>query len=334
MLAATAVIWTHKQKEVLNMSNIIPYQGNTWPQGIADMIQPRGFTGDYSGLRNQVNKLVIYQGEIEKQATSGKAYIWLRKFFLEKILGRKQRTLDELFNLQVANLSGLNRNLDHILYDSRRELKEVEQYYETVHAEVAQSIDSVNPRKNALEHNLAEYLKLQKQKESLPQKDKNYFMMNIEMKRLKRSVMEDFHSYNIANETIVDSSQETEFMDTVEDLLRISIQTCERIGSKTKRMERHIRHTKRAYEELRKQQCTISSLQNAVSTLSDFTLQVHNILGDGMQRMSAIANSSDSFYSQAQGNLGFILDSVKEANNSRSLEVERQIGRYLENSKS
>lgn len=290
----------------------------------------------YVGLQQQVDKMVNYQDEISKNlrvqnSKTRKAWRSIKIFWNEKVLGKRCYTLEELFGMQLGNVSALNSNLIGIIKKSRQELQVLEKYQKLLYAEFCNSLGGIDENKETIRDKLKLYLQAQKKMGGIKEKDADYFKCEAAIKNLKRQLMEDMHSYSLTNERILDLSKEKDFLNTAEDLVRISVQTCEKTVSKTLRMERHIAHTMRCYESLRQQQSTMASLESAVATLTDFTMQVHNILSDGLSIMVGMSsNTSENFYEKAGGNLSNFLKEISEANYAKDAEIEGMVKKYME----
>ncbi|MBU4352558.1 MAG: hypothetical protein KKA65_02440 [Nanoarchaeota archaeon] len=259
------------------------------------------FSSRYLIIRDNVERLVKQQKVFKKLIGKKPSYLKLRNGFYEKVLKKKQYTLEELFDVQLTNIRGLNINLVNLLRDSRFELQELEEYYEQVNCEVAIMLNSKNK-----EHELkTKSLEYQTMSHSLKvsKKDENYFKALVKAKKFKRGLFEELHEYNLRNELLSNLAKEALFLDKFEDLLRTSIHTCEKIALKTATLERHLNNTKRTYQLLRIQHKTASSLNKAMATMTDFTLQLQDTLTDGMQEIMDIANSPDYFFTTATDNM-------------------------------
>ena len=107
------------------------------------------------------------------------------------------------------------------------------------------------------------------------------------------------HDYEMGNEAIVDLERESKFLDVIETTTRLSLHMCESLYEKTERLSRHVKHTKRIYEQLNRQQSTAASLFEALDTLGRYTVQIHTILGEGVERLSTTTQNFNlgDFYS-------------------------------------
>jgi len=288
---------------------------------------------NYIKLRKQVENLIIYQRQIEKRIKKiGKWSTGFRfkKFVYEKIFRRKQYTLEELFNIQLANIGCLNANLKSIILRSRKELERIEKYHSKLDEELISNLRNVKTEKNNLESKINDY-KVMKESISAMKRNEDYFKKEKELKNLKRNISEKLHYYNLKSESIVDIINERRFLEKIEDLMRLSIQMCERIGAKVERMERHVNNTKRAYDSFKKQQITISSLCEAVYTLREFTIQIHKMLGEGLSTIAKIANESkmEDFYSINESRVENIIKEIIEANKVKNKKIEEAIKEYI-----
>lgn len=307
------------------MDNLIDkIRGEQEPiSAIASRIYNVDFSSSYIQLKKDVTNIVKRQIEFKRLVRSKSSifhssYYRLRKRFCERVLKRKQYTLDELFDIQLVNIGSLNDNLQTILADSRNELTNLEEYFEQINNEVLGTINSKRKskikemeEKNKIYHKISNELRTTR-------KDAKYFQAIVTRKKLKRELFEYLHKHNLADELIINLSQESFFLDKFEDLLRISIHTCERIALKTAVLERHLANTKRTYQLLKAQQKTVSSLGNAVDTMTDFTSQLQNTLSEGLDKIVEIANAKDSYYLSSANNFNSLLTKLDQRYGLRS----------------
>lgn len=308
-----------------------PPKGSVARQVYAIM-RPRNI--GYVALRQQVDSLVLHQAELDR-AVRGKSsmfhncYYSAKGLFYQLLFGERQLAVEELFDLQLDNIFSLNFNLCSITEESRRELDSLRGYYNHRHKELRHFVDLAG--NTSLEGKTKLYHKLNHELSSRGRKDKEFFDLELKARELKREIVESLHRYTLANDSILDLGEELRFLGVVEDLLQSSIHLSEGIAVKSKRIERHISATKQAYTLVKAQESAVKALDTAVTTLTRFTLGMHNILAEGLSEMSGIIASSKGFefYPTAIGNLGTFVSSVSEASLLRSQDVEAAVQRYL-----
>lgn len=291
----------------------------------------------YVALREQVNALVLHQALLDR-AVRGRnsafydCYYATKGLFYHLVLGERQLSIDELFDVQIDNVFNLNFNLRSITADSRSELNLLRDYYHDRHCELVKCVNAIDSTSSELSKKTEDYSKLKQGFTDLKRKDAKYFESEFKLGELKRDISENIHHYDIVNESVLDVAEELNFLDVVDDLLLNSVHLSEHISVKSRRLERHISATKQAYTLVRSQQVAVESLDSALTTLTRFTLGVHNILADGLKEMSGLVSSTSNlnrFYSTAIKGLGSLVNSVSEASLMRSQEVEGAVQRYL-----
>ncbi len=294
------------------------------------------FEKGYTGLKIQVSNMIRLEKEIEHYVGSNlmfpQSVIYDLRNFILNLFGRIPYTLEELFDLQLKNIRGVNANLTGIIFGSRDELGSLEFYVNNVLSQLKSSVNGRGEKLDTLQRKTKIYSEAQQIFRDIKKTDEDYFEYKKSLKQVRRQVQELKHGYVINNESIIDLGQEEEFLEIIEDLLRTSVHTCERISNKTQHLERHITNTKRVYSQLQKQQSTIVTLTSAVDVLTKSITDVHQILGNGLQNMVEIANSPDilnTFYSTSSDNLGNILSDIEKAYNARDSTIDSFVGAYL-----
>ena len=328
-------------------SRIVPYIESKEPfiiVSILDAIQAdrslRYSGGDfekgYTGLKTQVDSMIRLEKEMElyvksNQTPSQKLFYNSRKFILT-LIGKRPYTIEELLDLQLKNIKGMNSNLTGIIFESRNELSSLETYLNTTISRLESHVKGREEKQDILTKKTKIYSEAFEVFKDMKKTDDNYFGYEKDLMDIRRQVQEESHIYKMNNDSIIDLGQEKEFLKVIEDLLRVSIYTCERISNKTNHLENHITNTKRIYFQLQRQQATIVSLAAAVDALTRSTMDVHQILGAGLQNMVQIANSPDllnSFYSTSSNNLGDILNDIETANKIGDSEIDSFVNVYL-----
>ncbi len=263
------------------------------------------FSSRYLVIKDNVEKLVKQQKMFKKLVKKKPGMQKFRKNFYEKMLKKKQYTLEELFDVQLQNIRGLNYNLQGLLRDSRMELQDIEKYYEKINREVLIMLGYDN-KEVELKQQSSQYQSMRHELNTA-KKDSRYFEKLVHAKKCKRKLFEELHEYNLRNELLSNLAKESMFLDKFEDLVRTSIHTCERIALKTATLERHLNNTKRTYQLLRAQQKTAQSLNSSMQTMTDFTLQLQGTLNQGMKEIMDIANTPDRYFSNATDNIDRLL---------------------------
>ncbi len=308
-------------------------------RSVYDIMRP-GAVG-YVALRGQVDSLVLHQALLDKVVRGEDSlfyscYYATKGLFYRIVFSERQLSAEKLFDVQLENISALNFNLCGITSESRRELDYLREYFDDRHSELRSCVGLVKRTGYELEAKAGEYGGLQKILSSFRERDDGFFDCELKARRLKREISDKMHNYTLSNESVIDLGKEVEFLGVVEDLLLSSIQLSEHIALKARRFERHIEATRRAYLLVKSQQAAVRALDDAVTTMVDFTLGMHNLLADGLRDMAGImepVSSVNSFYPAAVKSLGGLVSSVSEANLMRNIEVEDAVRRYTSNSK-
>ncbi|MFH0752494.1 MAG: hypothetical protein V1914_02745 [archaeon] len=305
---------------------------------VYDIMKP-GAVG-YVALRQQTDALILHQAILDK-AVRGKdslfynCYYTTKGWFYQLVFRERQLSVEDLFDVQLDNVRALNFNLHSITSDSKSELKYLRGYYNDRHSELRTCVGAIGKTGSDLEGKVREYNDLRHKLDSFKTKDEQFFDCEFRVRELKRDISDGSHYYNVVNESVLDLGKETKFLGVVEDLLSSSIQLSEHIIIKSRRIERHIDSTRRAYLLVRSQQVAVEALNSAIVSLTEFTLGMHNVLAEGLRGMAGLMepiSGLNDFYPAAVKNLGGLVSSVSEANLMRNIEVEDAVKRFTSNS--
>ena len=255
----------------------------------------------YSALQTDVEELVRIEDQIEKGVNSqrswySKAGYYLRSWIF-KLMGKPAYTVEQLFDVQLDHIGKINTSLRKINVSARDELVGLEGYSVEVMDNYEQLAGRRGELKTGMRETLDDLAVVEKALTGASGEDR--FQYVKARATLCRRVLEYKHDYEMGNEAIVDLERESKFLDVIETTTRLSLHMCESLYEKTERLSRHVKHTKRIYEQLNRQQSTAASLFEALDTLGRYTVQIHTILGEGVERLSTTTQNFNlgDFYS-------------------------------------
>ncbi len=205
---------------------------------------------EYQNLCEAVQDLIKCQYYIQQNLECRENF-WLELYNQIKYYVTKQRkqSLNELFWIQNENLKYVNSILENIVTNSRKELNELEVYYDSI------------------EYNL----KTSEQKiKQLKQRPNN--LHNVRQKQ------EYLHTLQLRQEKILELETEKQFVAELENVLRNTVQITECMYQKTLGMQTHIQNTIKAIRRIDNQTEHNEIIYSAITVSNDFILALHESL--------------------------------------------------------
>lgn len=281
---------------------------------------------DYNSIGLSLKDAEQHRNEIEKQLKHSDFYLNIRKFFKEKIFGKRSKSIDELFNLQLNAMRGINFGLEVINNEARQRLNLLEKYIEKVNHEFEYNFLGINNKKNSLSPLLQEYISLYKYFRSLTEKNEEYFNIEKRLRQLKRELSEDSLNYKKMLDVVDDLEKERCSLNALEDFFRHSIHLSERMVDKARRFESHVANTKDAYVMAKNINCGFNAVLKAVQGSSSTIAQLQRVLTEGLADMgNVISNPNLPPYREFEILLKSRYDSVKRLVNQSDQDKERYI---------
>lgn len=290
------------------------------------MVYPRGYVGvqrsvrDIARVGNAVGNEMMYEKD-----NLGKAYLKIRSFLSEKILGRKRLTIDELLEIQSRNIMALNSSLKQINEEARTELGNLIGYYEQICDEFTDNILNLPQRQKTLKEKTQELTKTRELLSRTKGYNEERFRTEKKFRDVRRKQSEEEHSYAMRLRDAVRLEQEKAFLDIMEQLLRKSIHISEMYSMETENIERHVEKTKSVYIRLIKQQGGFFMLKEGMEKLNKYVMSLQTGIMKGVGEMSNIVNGIDSLdavYAPNIASLKRISNDVRNAYSERAAESE------------
>lgn len=286
---------------------------------------------DYYAIDKSLKETETYRKEIETQLTHSDFYLKLRKAFKEKLLGKKVKSIEELFDLQLYAMRGINYGLDVINNEARERLGLLEKYIEKINYEYENNFLGIDGKKDSLSPLLQDYMKTHKNFNSLTKKDDNYFETERKLRDMKRTLSEGSHSYKKMLDVVDDLERERKMLNVLEDFFRYSIQLSERMVEKAERFENHVANTKDAYIMTKNINCGFSAVLKAVQGASSTISQLQQVLTEGLADMgNAVADPNMPPYQNFETFLKSRHDAVRtlvnrsDSNKELSIELQKK----------
>ncbi|MFH1210947.1 MAG: hypothetical protein V1645_03445 [archaeon] len=293
------------------------------------MAYPKGYVGVQQNVRDIiivgqiVGKEVGYEGD-----NLGRAYQKARRFFSEKILGKKKHTIEELLDMQSRNIALLSTNLRNINEEAKEERTNIINYYEEICDEFRQNILTNPERQKKLRMKTQEFSTL-RQKINGKRYDQEYFDIEKRFRETRRQQAEEEHEYTMRMRDTVKLEQEKGFLDIMEQLLTKSIHLSEMYTRESEYIQRHVERTKNAYIRLIRQQGQFFLLRNGVEKLKDYMVNLQKGVIRGISEMNMVVNGTDALnavYAPNMGNLKAIIEDIRNAENERAIQMEKMLG--------
>jgi len=284
---------------------------------------------DYYAIDKSLKETEKYRKEIETQLTHSDFYLKLRKSFKEKLLGKKVKSIEELFDLQLYAMRGINYGLDVINNEARERLGLLEKYIEKINYEYENNFLGIDGKKDSLSPLLQDYVKTYKKFNSLTRKDDAYFETERKLREMKRTLSEGSHSYKKMLDVVDDLERERKMLNVLEDFFRYSIQLSERMVEKAERFENHVANTKDAYIMTKNINCGFSAVLKAVESASSTISQLQQVLTEGLAEMgNAVADPNMPPYQNFETFLKSRHDAVRKlvnrSDSNKELAIELQ----------
>jgi len=240
---------------------------------------------NYNAINTSLKETEHYRKEIEKQLKHSDTYLSIRKFFREKILGKRVQTIDELFDSQIAAMYNINYSLEVINNEARYRLSLLERYIERINYDYENNFLNIDCKKDSLSPLLDQYILLSKEFNSLRKRDSIYFKKEKELRELKRNLSENGLEYQKMIDIVDDLEKERGSLNALEDFFRYSIHLSERMVEKAKRFESHVSNTKDSYIMAKNINCGFAAVLMAVQSSAQTILQLQEILTEGLADM-------------------------------------------------
>lgn len=280
---------------------------------------------DYHSIGESLKDSENYRYEIEKQLKHSDSYLKVRKFFREKFFGKRVKSVDELFDLQINAMRGIDYSLDVINNEARQRLGLLERYIEGVNYEFEHNFLSIDGKKDSLYPLLHEYINLYQKFGSLI-KGKDYFDAERRLRQLKRRLSEGGLAYKKMLDVVDDLEKERGSLNALEDFFRHSIHLSERLVEKARRFEGHVVNTKDAYIMAKNINCGFAAVLKAIKGSSSTISQLQQVLSEGLAKMGdAVSDPSLPPYTEFEMLLKSRYDAVRNLVNQRDQDKERLI---------
>lgn len=280
----------------------------------------------YNAIDKSLKETEQYRSEVERQLKHPEIYLKLRKFVKEKFLGKRVKSIDELFDLQLDAMRRINYGLDVINNEARQRLNTLEKYIERVHYEYENNFLGIDDKKDSLFPLLKEYIILHKEFSTLTKNNKDYFDAERKLRLLKRELSEGSLRYKKMLDLVDDLDREKGSLNALEDFFRYSIQLSERMVEKAMRFEDHVANTKDAYIMARNINLGFAAVLKAVQSSSSMISQLQSVLAEGLAGMGdAVSNPDLPPYKEFEVMLKSRCDAVKGLVNRNDQNKEKKV---------
>jgi len=292
---------------------------------------------DFVGLEENIKDIAKLNLEMNRKLLAGKPipykiYVSSVDFIKSKIFGKELYSIEDIFDKQLNNISNMNSGLKSIIFDSKKQLKELIIYRDSILEEWADSTKTYNKLKK-MEPELNEvYLESGERIKSTKKGDNKFFIVKKGYKNAERKSRTVIHQKNRAANKIGDRSKEDEILNDLEDMLTTGIEVCEIIGDKTSGILRYVRNTKKQWGTLISEGRIINVLYESVAMLGNYSNDLHEKLNDGLKNMGSIANNPNilnSYYLGTHPGIRKLADNIITAQLNRVENSGNRMDDYL-----
>ncbi|MBM3199515.1 hypothetical protein FJZ53_01170 [Candidatus Woesearchaeota archaeon] len=291
-------------------------------QGMSYALVPK----DFYSIDKSLKQVEGYKSEVETQLSHSKPYLKMRKIFKEKFLGKKVKSISELFDLQLEAMRSINYGLEVINNEARCKLSSLEKYVELINDEYKENFLGIDDKKDSLTPVLKEYVKRTQEFNNLKARDEHYFRLETNLRDMKRRLYEGGTEYAKMLDLVDDLERERKTLNVLEDFFRYSIHLSERMVNKAVRFEHHVTNTKDAYLLAKDINCGFAAVVKAVESSSSMISQLQNVLTEGLAHMGqTMANPDLPPYEEFERNLKPRYDTTRGLVERRDQEKERAI---------
>lgn len=281
---------------------------------------------DYYSIDKSLKEVKGYKNEVETQLKHSDTYLKIRKMLKEKVFGKRVKSVNELFNLQLDAMRRINFGLEVINNEARQRLGLLEKYIERINYDYEDNFLGIDGKKSSLTPLLKEYVSSVKKFNSLTNKNEEYFDVERRLRQLKRNLSEGGLEYKKMLDLIDDLERERGALNVLEDFFRYSIQLSERMVEKARRFENHVANTKDAYLLAKDINCGFAAVLKSVQSSSNMISQLQQVLTEGLADMgNAVSDPNLPPYQDFEIFLKSRSDAVKGLVNRADQDKERKI---------
>jgi len=248
---------------------------------------------DYDSIGISLKDVKKYGKEIEIHLKHSDFYLKTRKVLKGKVFGKRIRTVEELFDLQISILKSINKGLYMINGESRYNLERLETYIENINNDYEYNFLGIGFKKEFLESSLKDYDKTYQEFKLLKKKDKNFFDVERKLRALKREITENDLDYKKMLDTVDDLNKEKSSLNALEDFFRFNIHLSERMVDKSVRFENHLINTKDSYMMAKNINQGFKAVLSAIRESSNTVSNLQRVLTDGLVDMGTSFSDKD-----------------------------------------
>jgi hypothetical protein len=315
---------------------------NNYPEEVSlvdTLKHSRDYQGNdnYIGLEKNVRDIAKLNMEMNRKLLAGKSipykvFVYSTDFIKTKVLGKNAYSIEEIFDKQLFNIKELNSNLTNIIFNSKKELKNLIIYRDEIIKEWDENMQKY--KKLDKEGNLKNELYLEAEKEfnSTKKGDKKYFTLMKACKNLRRDLKRISHNKYISANNVKDRDNENMVLEDLEEMLTTGIEVCETISDKTKGILRYVNNTKKQWDTLVSQGRITEALYKSVAMLGEYSNNLHEKLNEGIKRMGGIAanpNILNSYYLRTHKGIKQIADGVSSTHLNKVGNLDVQMEDYV-----
>ncbi len=254
---------------------------------------------DYKSLVEVIKDMDEVQQRFESLVKSESSTIYktvnnYKNLFYEKVLGKKTKcaSLEELFESQLTNLSNMNSYLDNILVNSKAELKLLQRNVDSVSHINETNHNNRQAMKSLIPEDLEEYEELQTRLSKMTERSPDYFEIKRKARMLERQISEFENNYLVSTDKMQHYQEEEQYLELMEKMLTVSINTAERISVKERLIEDTLWKTKTTYQAIGDVIKATAAITNGIELLAEYTNEVHNTLTTGLKQMNNILTTN------------------------------------------
>lgn len=282
---------------------------------------------------DELNKLIGDVKELQKEISirlkSGQTYQKLRRFYMERIQGKKYHSLEDLFDLQLNAINIMAYGLRLGGEYAKRDLTDLEHYVDFSYSKLKENINNYTSVEGRIKLLQEHYSKLQKYLGSPKCSGEIRFKAKDALRKSKRALEEHDGNFRETQDEIIDLDIETKCLDTLESYFRDTLKSSQRLAKETERTESHIRNTKKAYLWCYLHNKMSKKLIEIVDVTTQSIYQLQDTIIQERLEIDNIQNNKKKVFEESQVKLEEARKSSKRITNGKDELKERRVKQLI-----
>jgi hypothetical protein len=271
------------------------------PIGYSRVMTSRSNNATYGTLYRTIQEMNDVQKRFEQLVRDESSPVYhaltgLKLFIKRKVLGKttKPITIDQLFEVQLKNVTKLNYTLSKIIEESQQDLAVLEKKVDEVYLNSEKNFHDRKEIREILPSKIVQYRELKAKFKSMQKSNAEYFKIQARLRNIQRDISRLEHEYILINDKDIHNINEDHYLANMEMLFRTTLYTAERIKEKTRLINDTLWKTKRSYQIIDGVIRITAAVSEGVENLASYTREIHNTLVEGVQEMCSIIDTDSN----------------------------------------